>query len=51
MKIKEHYLIFKGDDIAGSETSLKDAKKAYNALPSKDSMLDGRSIYKLIKQE
>ena len=50
-KIREHYLVFKGDDIAGNEDTLVKAKEAYNKLPPKKRILDGRAIYKLVKEE
>ena len=51
MAVRTHYLIFKGDDIAGSETDLVSAKKTFNALPPQEEILDGRAIYKLVKED
>ena len=50
-KVKEHYLIFKGDNIKGNAWTLKEAKEVYDKLPPKKRLLDGRAIYKLVKQE
>lgn len=50
-KKREHYIIFKGDDIVESASSLEQAKEIYDKLPPKKRILDGRSIYKLVKED
>lgn len=46
-----NYLVFKGDEIEASVSSLKAAEAKYNSLPPKKGRLDGRAIYKLVKEE
>jgi hypothetical protein len=50
-KVEEHYLIFKGDNIKGNASTLKEAKEKYDKLSPKKRILDGRAIYKLVKEE
>jgi hypothetical protein len=50
-KTEEHYIILKGDSIRDNATTLKEAKEKYNKLKPKKRLLDGRSIYKLVKEE
>ena len=50
-KIREHYLVFKGDDIVFSEYTLERAQKSFDSLPPKSDRQDDRAIYKLIKED
>jgi len=49
--LREHYIIFKGDDIKGECNTLQAARDIYDALPPKERRIDGRAIYKLVKEE
>lgn len=50
-KLKEHYIIFKGDDIVGESADLKKAEEIYDSTPPKKRLTDGRALYKLIKED
>lgn len=50
-KKQEHYIIFKGEEIVGTASTLKEAKEKYDSLPPMKAILDGRAIYKEVKGE
>jgi len=49
--VQEHYIILKGDVIKDNALTLEEAKEKYSKLKPKKRLLDGRSIYKLVKEE
>lgn len=51
MEVREQYIILKSEKIVDSATSLKEAIDKFNALPPKKKILDGRAIYKLVKED
>jgi hypothetical protein len=50
-KVREHYIVFKGDDIIVGTADLKKAKEEFDKLPPKTRALDGRAIFKLVKED
>jgi hypothetical protein len=48
---EEKYIVFKGEEIAGTASSLDKAWEIYNGLPPKTRILDGRAIYRAIYEE
>ena len=51
MKVRENYIVFKGDNIVYSTESLEKAKEKFDKLLPRQKILDGRAIYKLIKED
>jgi hypothetical protein len=49
--MREHYILIKGEEVVDSDSSLKKIKEKFDKLPPKKKILDGRAIYKLVKED
>lgn len=50
-RIREHYIIFRGNDFITSEQSLEKAKKIFDELSLPERLTQKRAIYKLVQED
>jgi hypothetical protein len=50
-KPRESYIIFKGDEIVKECRTLEEANAVFDSLPPRKRLLDGRAIYKLVRED
>lgn len=50
-RIREHYIIVRGDDIITSTNNIEDAIKEFDKIPLPERPSQKRTIYKLVKED